>query len=79
MTFLQDLLMWFPPCALCVAVAWITERAWLAEDEQIKRGLFRRFLRAQIREKQNRVPADTRPQAYMATRVLWQLPSWSKL
>lgn len=31
MNFLDTLLMWFPPCALFIAVAWVTECAWRAE------------------------------------------------
>jgi hypothetical protein len=34
MTYLQTLLMWFPACALFVAVAYVTECSWRAKDSR---------------------------------------------
>lgn len=39
MNYLETLLMWFPPCALFVAVAYVTESAWSWQDRSIKRFL----------------------------------------
>jgi|HubBroStandDraft_5_1064220.scaffolds.fasta_scaffold559640_2 hypothetical protein len=39
MNFLTCFLMWFPACALFVAIAYRTEMAWLAEDRLLRRRL----------------------------------------
>jgi hypothetical protein len=48
MSRLDCFLMWFPPCAMFVAVAWVTESAWRWQDTRIKkffRDRFRRVIR----------------------------------
>jgi hypothetical protein len=42
---IQAFLMWFPPCALFIAVVYITECAWMDEDHWIRRGLLLRLTR----------------------------------
>lgn len=71
-------LMLFPACAMFVAVAVITERAWRDEDEWIKRGLFARLFQAQVREQQLRAP-DWRPLAYLENGYPWEHEQWWKV
>lgn len=47
MNFLNTFLMWFPPCALFVAVAYVTEMAWSYEDHMLTRWFLRSIKRMQ--------------------------------
>lgn len=62
---LTSFLMWFPSCALFVAVAYITELAWGAEDKQIVRGLRVRFFQVQRRERRVLMQEDGKPLLYL--------------
>lgn len=44
MSFFQTFLMWFPPCAMFVALAWVTEFAWREEKQKDRFGKMRRVI-----------------------------------
>jgi len=68
-----DFLMWFPPCAMFVAVAWVTELAWRAEDHWTKRRTIRRILGADTRPNLPRLlPFEQKP-------LPWKRKSWFNL
>lgn len=68
MNFLQMFLMWFPPCAMFVALAWVTEFAWREEKRAVSASIIRRI-----------VEPDTRPLQYMPVDYPWQHGDWWKL
>ena len=73
-------LMLFPACAMFVGLAVIVEREWAREDAWIKRGLFKRFYQAQVREQQLRAQiTDDRPLAYLPSGYPWQREQWWKV
>jgi hypothetical protein len=66
-------LMWFPPCAMFVAVAWVTELAWRAEDHWTKCRTIRRILGADTR------PDFPRLLPFEKAPLPWKQESWFSL
>ena len=67
---ISTLLMWFPPCAMFIAVAWVTEMAWRQEEQTTKRKLIRRIVAQDTRPDLPRLlPFEERP-------LPWKKESW---